>query len=223
MLCFNLVSFALLLTAIAAPCSTAFELIATSKAAAERLLGWLKVPAPWLPAKDQQVRGITLDIRNFRYEQCGAPNSPVRITTLKIGTNDAFALPGSFSVDMGLTLDRNLSAPLRGQMQLYKKEFIWIKLPCQIGPKNICTIPDLCELLPPPPCPSVLTENHIPCECPASAGSFEIKNFNVVSTSVAINVPGWLVDGDYKVELSAYDTSNVELGCMRFFMHISRR
>merc|ERR1719414_493588 len=156
----------------------------------------------------QDSNGRFRKISNFQWSNCGPSRDPFKLNQFSISPS-VLHFPEKVHVTASARLTLNTTAPVHVTLTAKRKVGpFWIKIPCD-GSVGSCYYGDVCALSPfkkSSTCPSIFTENHLPCKCPIISGSYEVNNLDV--SLPRVNLPEWLVDGKYSVQANAYNQAN---------------
>ncbi|KAK2175585.1 hypothetical protein NP493_724g01007 [Ridgeia piscesae] len=135
----------------------------------------------------------------FSWKMCGSKTDAIQIKTLSVAP-DPIKLPGNITLAFSGSINSPdpITSPIEMELTIKKKLFVWITIPC-IDHVGSCTYPDICSQSNASSCPPAFKKYGIPCSCPIKPG-----NYNLPPTVMALpkeNMPGWLSEGDYKVEV----------------------
>eukprot|EP00052_Salpingoeca_macrocollata_P030459 m.319618 g.319618 ORF g.319618 m.319618 type:complete len:206 (-) comp23320_c0_seq1:109-726(-) len=151
--------------------------------------------------------GLTL--KEFSFADCAAASAPVHIPKLSI-TPDPIPLPGNITVSAMGNLTATLTAPLKLELTLEKKEGVWVKIPC-VDNIGSCTYNDACALLDKIPlnkttgqCPDPLPALKVPCRCPLPPFGLNVPALAIALPKLPPDVPKWLASGEIKVHAEMF-------------------
>jgi len=150
-----------------------------------------------IPNQQSEEQFEDLTLQHFSWKTCGSPSDPIQIANLTLSP-DPIKLGSLIKVTGSGQITLDLGAPIEVDLTVQKKVFVWVTLPC-IDEMGSCTYSDLCARLPPPPCPQPLIAANLPCNCPFPAGTYSVKDLEVVFDST--KYPAWLTEGDFKVHV----------------------
>mmetsp|Transcript_18600 Transcript_18600/g.26086 ORF Transcript_18600/g.26086 Transcript_18600/m.26086 type:complete len:201 (+) Transcript_18600:57-659(+) len=157
---------------------------------------------------------INVDASDFTYSNCGSASDPVQINSLTVlPAPVTLGKPVTVAAQVTLTEDLyHIAADVTIQKKMLGH---WTNIPC-VDNIGSCQYADVCEMLVNQTCPEEFTSAGIPCNCPFSAGVY-----NLPSTTVDTTDPGlsWLTSGEFhaNVVLSQYGS---RLCCYDFYVTI---
>ncbi|PIK46346.1 hypothetical protein BSL78_16795 [Apostichopus japonicus] len=100
--------------------------------------------------------------------------------------------------------------------------FVWVEIPC-VDNLGSCTYVDGCSMIPfkaGQPCPAPLSTYNLPCTCPFQQGTYHLPKSTVEIPQTGL--PEWLTDGDYKINVQLYDTSDAQLACFDIVVSLTK-
>jgi ganglioside GM2 activator len=153
----------------------------------------------------------------FSWKNCGDTSDPVTVNSLTLSPNPV-VLGKNISLSFSATSKVNLTSGGKAEVKIWKKEGIWIEIPC-VDNVGSCTYDNLCSLIPDKPCGPILTKNHIPCKCPFNAGTYSIPN----PVSIKTKNPGlsWLTSGEFSAQGTVLDDAGHRLACYLVYVTLS--
>jgi len=172
----------------------------------EPLVDWTWVPTP---------SNVSASLLGFSWSSCGSSSDIATLNHLSV-VPDPLALPGNVTGFADGSLSKDLVAPLKTSLKLYKKALIWVEIPCVSG-LGSCTYDDVCQLLEKvaiPDCPIAS------CKCPFPAGFYNVSQGLTVSVSVPSSIPSWAASGEYKVDVSVTDSASERVTCLELVINL---
>ncbi|OQV16956.1 putative Ganglioside GM2 activator [Hypsibius exemplaris] len=153
-----------------------------------------------LKASSEKSKPTTDDRRrlgHFSWSSCGGTSDAFHIANLTLSP-DPIKLGNPIKITASGQITLELGSPIEVDVQVQKKVFVWVSLPC-VDDLGSCNYPDVCARLPPPPCPQPLIEANLPCTCPIPTGTYAVKDLEVEFDTRKF--PGWLTEGDFKAHI----------------------
>ncbi|KAH3754201.1 ganglioside GM2 activator-like isoform X1 [Dreissena polymorpha] len=145
----------------------------------------------------------------FSWKDCGSPSAAVNIQSLSLGPAQ-LKFPGPINVASVFTVKKLLSAPLMGQVYVYK----WILL-FYIHVRTY-HFDDLCSILAryKNNCPEQLKKIGIDCSCPIAANTYNLKETQLTAPAVAIP------SGNYQIKAEV-SMRGTQAACMELYFTVA--
>jgi ganglioside GM2 activator len=156
-----------------------------------------------------------LKVEHFSWKTCGTSADSIQIASLSLSP-DPITVGKAVSITASGVNSVQIDSPLQVDVVVQKKVFVWITLPC-VENLGSCNYTNICDLLPPPPCPLPFQQQRIPCTCPFPAGTYNVNNLPLDLTSAKIHY--WISEGDFKAHVVLRDGDN-EILCLDLEMSI---
>ncbi|EKX44284.1 hypothetical protein GUITHDRAFT_153012 [Guillardia theta CCMP2712] len=159
-----------------------------------------------------------LKVEPFAWKMCGDPSDPFQVASATVSPwpirfSKAKETPITISLDGYLN-----TSVVSGTLELgIKKKLpyveVWEKIPCIEG-YGSCVY-DLCSTLQNVfgVCDVWFTEHGLPCECPFNPQSFTVLPSTLNLPEAGPDVPAWLFDGDFQIEVIIRDSDGNRVAC----------
>ncbi|XP_065288832.2 ganglioside GM2 activator-like isoform X3 [Dermacentor albipictus] len=174
------------------------------------LLSTPQVPERYIPDLPQAKWGDS--VRKYSVRNCGSRYDPVQYEELRLRP-DPLSFPGSVFVTSAIKVSRNVTAPIKVEISMKKKVYLWVTVPC-VNDFGSCDYDDICNVQ---DCPLFYDFLGLPCGCPIKEGDYSVRNkeFEVP----ALLLPDWITSGDYQVTVRARSRGEA-LFCVHFTLSL---
>ncbi|XP_049268785.1 ganglioside GM2 activator [Rhipicephalus sanguineus] len=174
------------------------------------LLSTPQVPERYIPDLPQAKWGDS--VRKYSVRNCGSRYDAVQYEELRLRP-DPLSFPGSVFVTSAIKVSRNVTAPIKVNIIMKKKVYLWVTVPC-VNDFGSCDYDDICDVQ---DCPLFYDFLGLPCGCPIKEGDYSVRNkeFEVP----ALLLPDWITSGDYQVTVKARSRSE-PLFCVHFTLSL---
>ncbi|KAH7967905.1 hypothetical protein HPB52_003820 [Rhipicephalus sanguineus] len=151
-------------------------------------------------------------VRKYSVRNCGSRYDAVQYEELRLRP-DPLSFPGSVFVTSAIKVSRNVTAPIKVNIIMKKKVYLWVTVPC-VNDFGSCDYDDICDVQ---DCPLFYDFLGLPCGCPIKEGDYSVRNkeFEVP----ALLLPDWITSGDYQVTVKARSRSE-PLFCVHFTLSL---
>ncbi|KAL3223003.1 hypothetical protein MRX96_027838 [Rhipicephalus microplus] len=168
------------------------------------------VPERYIPDLPQAKWGDS--VRKYSVRNCGSRYDAVQYEELRLRP-DPLSFPGSVFVTSAIKVSRNVTAPIKVNIIMKKKVYLWVTVPC-VNDFGSCDYDDICDVQ---DCPLFYDFLGLPCGCPIKEGDYSVRNkeFEVP----ALLLPDWITSGDYQVTVKARSRGE-PLFCVHFTLSL---
>ncbi|KAH8025238.1 hypothetical protein HPB51_005434 [Rhipicephalus microplus] len=166
------------------------------------------LPQAWLLAFQKWGDSV----RKYSVRNCGSRYDAVQYEELRLRP-DPLSFPGSVFVTSAIKVSRNVTAPIKVNIIMKKKVYLWVTVPC-VNDFGSCDYDDICDVQ---DCPLFYDFLGLPCGCPIKEGDYSVRNkeFEVP----ALLLPDWITSGDYQVTVKARSRGE-PLFCVHFTLSL---
>ncbi|XP_075545003.1 ganglioside GM2 activator-like isoform X1 [Dermacentor variabilis] len=166
------------------------------------------LPQAWLLAFQKWGDSV----RKYSVRNCGSRYDAVQYEELRLRP-DPLSFPGSVFVTSAIKVSRNVTAPIKVEISMKKKVYLWVTVPC-VNDFGSCDYDDICNVQ---DCPLFYDFLGLPCGCPIKEGDYSVRNkeFEVP----ALLLPDWITSGDYQVTVRARSRGEA-LFCVHFTLSL---